>query len=84
MDDGARTYHLRDLLVEAEQYVVDGVDGRDLGVIDEVVIRDGVVAGIYTCFRLGRRREWIPADAVVAIEPSSRRVIVRVEAQPRR
>jgi hypothetical protein len=80
---GIRKTKLHDELREAEQYLVDDANGRDLGIVDEVVIRDGVIAGLYARRGWRTRRDWIPVEAVVDVDRWRRVVVVNVQAQQR-
>jgi hypothetical protein len=67
------------LLAECEEFVVDGRDGRQIGVVERVETSDatGDVSGLLVSAGwFGRRRFRIDAQAVEALVPAERRLIV--------
>jgi hypothetical protein len=67
------------LLANSEDFHVDRTDGRELGVVERVEIRaDGVVSALLVSQGwLGRRRLRIETEAIEAILPAQRRIVVR-------
>jgi hypothetical protein len=68
------------LLAESEGYLVDSVGGRELGVVKEVQThrRGGPVTALLVAGGwFGRRRFRVDADAVDALLPADRRIVVR-------
>jgi hypothetical protein len=67
------------LLADSEDFHVDGTDGRELGVVERVEIgADGVVSALIVSQGwLGRRRIRIETEAIEAILPAQRRIVVR-------
>ena len=67
------------VLASCEGFLVDGADGRDLGVVEEVETgpRGAVAALVATGGWFGRRRARIPVGEIEAIEPAERRLVVR-------
>ncbi len=66
-------------LTTSEGFLVDHVDGGEVGVVEEVeTAPDGtVVALVVVGGWFGRRRARIPVDAIDAITLADRRIIVR-------
>jgi hypothetical protein len=65
------------LLLECEGYLVDGRDGRQIGVVDRVEASEGIASTlIVSAGWFGRRRLRVDARAVEALVPGQRRVIV--------
>ena len=67
------------LLADSEDFHVDRADGRELGVVESVESRaDGVVTALVVSQGwLGRRRLRIEREAIEAILPAQRRIVVR-------
>jgi PRC-barrel domain len=67
------------VLTGSEGFLVDHVDGAEVGVVEEVeTAPDGtVVALVVVAGWFGRRRARIPVDAIEAITLADRRIIVR-------
>jgi hypothetical protein len=67
------------VLAECEDFLVDGTDGRQIGVVDRVE-RSGAAGGasalVVSAGWFGRRRLRVEAQAVEALVPEERRVIV--------
>jgi hypothetical protein len=67
------------LLADCEHFLVDGKDGRRIGVVEEVEksgAAGAVSALIVSTAAFGRRRRRIDAQAIEALVPEERRVIV--------
>jgi hypothetical protein len=67
------------LLAECEGFLVDGRDGRNIGVVEGVetsVVTGEAVALLVSAGWFGRRRLRVVAQAVEALEPEERRLIV--------
>jgi len=67
------------LLAECEEFLVDGRDGRNIGVVEGVetsVVTGEAVALLVSAGWFGRRRLRVVAQAVEALEPEERRLIV--------
>jgi hypothetical protein len=67
------------LLAECEEFLVDGRDGRQIGVVERVetsVVTGEAVALLVSAGWFGRRRLRVVAQAVEALEPEERRLIV--------
>lgn len=66
------------VLASCEGFLVDGAGGRDLGVVEEVETVEGAVSALITSGGwFGRRQARIPVAEIEAIEPESRRILVR-------
>lgn len=67
------------VLTTSEGFLVDDVDGGEVGVVEEVeTAPDGtVIALVVVSGWFGRRRARIPVDAIDAITLADRRIIVR-------
>ncbi|HEV3478669.1 MAG TPA: PRC-barrel domain-containing protein [Gaiellaceae bacterium] len=66
-------------LRSSHDFLVDSVDGREIGVVDEVEVdvNTGRVRAIDVCSGwFGRRRSTIPVEAIVAVYPGLRRLVV--------
>jgi hypothetical protein len=67
------------VLAECEDFLVDGRDGRQIGVVDRVE-RSGAAGGasalVVSAGWFGRRRLRVDAQAVEALVPEERRMIV--------
>lgn len=67
------------VLAECEDFLVDGRDGRQIGVVDRVE-RSGPAGGVSALLVsagwFGRRRLRVDAQAIEALVPEERRVIV--------
>lgn len=85
-----RTWHLdleidvavpdpEQLLADSEDFQVEGTDGRELGVVERAEIgADGVVSALLVSQGwLGRRRVRIETEAIEAILPAQRLIVVR-------
>jgi hypothetical protein len=73
-------------LRSSHDFLVDSVDGRQIGVVDEVELDadTGRVRAIDVCGGwFGRRRWTIPVEAIVAVYPGLRRLAVSREAVER-
>jgi hypothetical protein len=69
------------LLAECEGFLVDGVDGGEIGVVAEVETAGAaghVSALIVVCGWFGRRRLRVEVGAIEAVVPGERRIVVRV------
>ena len=66
------------VLAECEDFLVDGTDGRQIGVVDRVErsAAGGASALVVSAGWFGRRRLRVDAQAVEALVPEERRVIV--------
>jgi hypothetical protein len=65
------------VLLECEGFLVDGHDGRGIGVVDRVEITDGLASALIVAAGwFGRRRLRVDAQAIDALVPGERRVIV--------
>lgn len=67
------------VLCECEDFLVDGLDGREIGVVDQVETSaaTGRASALFVAAGwFGRRRLRIDAHAVMALLPADRRVIV--------
>jgi hypothetical protein len=67
------------LLAECEEFLVDGRDGRQIGVVERVetsVATGEASALLVSAGWFGRRRLRVDAQAVEALVPAERRVIV--------
>lgn len=67
------------LLRECEGFLVDGADGREIGVVDGVerAPQSGLVSGLLVASGwFGRRRLRVDAQAIRSFVPAERRVIV--------
>jgi len=81
-----RVVDLERLLAECEGYLVDGPEGEEIGVVEDVEL-DGpggtvsalIVAGGW----FGRRRVLVEATAIEALVPAERRIVVRRAAPAR-
>jgi hypothetical protein len=67
------------LLADSEDFQVEGTDGRELGVVERAEIgADGVVSALLVSQGwLGRRRLRIETEAIEAILPAQRLIVVR-------
>lgn len=67
------------VLAGSEGFLVDGVDGGELGVVDDVESGpDGAVTALVVVSGwFGRRRARIPVEAIEAVVPAERRIVVR-------
>jgi hypothetical protein len=70
---------LEQLLVDSEDFHVEGTDGREVGVVERVEIgADGVVSALLVSQGwLGRDRVRIETEAIEAILPTQRQIVVR-------
>jgi MYXO-CTERM domain-containing protein len=68
-----------EILAACEGFLVDASNGRDIGVVEEVETGpDGAAVSLLVAGGwFGRRRRRIPVDAIEAIDPDGRRVVVR-------
>jgi hypothetical protein len=68
-----------ELLAHSEGFLVDGTDGRQIGVVESVGTGDdGHVSAIVVARGwFGRRRAHIPVEAIDAILPAQRRIVLR-------
>jgi hypothetical protein len=67
------------VLAECEDFVVDGRDGRQIGVIDRVERSEaagGALALLVSAGWFGRRRLRVDAQAIEVLMPEERRMIV--------
>jgi sporulation protein YlmC with PRC-barrel domain len=67
------------ILLESHGFLVDGTDGTEIGVVDDVETDgpEGVVSALtVACGWLGRRRVRVDADAIEALVPAERRIVV--------
>jgi hypothetical protein len=66
------------VLAGCEDFLVDGTDGREIGVVERVEREGRGVASalLVSAGWFGRRRLRVSAQAVVAVVPEERRVIV--------
>jgi sporulation protein YlmC with PRC-barrel domain len=72
------------LLSDAEGFLVDGPDGEPIGVVDEIELDEAraTVSGLVVAAGwFGRRHFRVAVDAIEAVFPDERRIIVR-EASP--
>jgi hypothetical protein len=67
------------VLASSEGFLVDGADGGEIGVVEEVqTAPDGTVTALVVAGGwFGRRRARIPVDAIDSITLADRRIIVR-------
>jgi PRC-barrel domain len=67
------------VLASSEGFLVDGTDGGEIGVVEEVqTAPDGTVTAIVVAGGwFGRHRARIPVEAIDAITPADRRIVVR-------
>jgi hypothetical protein len=67
------------VLTSSEGFLVDGADGGEIGVVEEVeTAPDGTVTALVVVGGwFGRRRARIPVEAIDAITPADRRIVVR-------
>jgi MYXO-CTERM domain-containing protein len=67
------------VLAGSEGFLVDGADGQELGVVEEVETgTDGAVTALVVAGGwFGRRRARIPVEAIDVITPADRRIVVR-------
>jgi PRC-barrel domain len=67
------------VLSSSEGFLVDGADGGEIGVVEEVeTAPDGTVTALVVAGGwFGRRRARIPVEAIDAITPADRRIVVR-------
>ena len=67
------------VLASSAGFLVDSADGADIGVVDEVeTAPDGTVTALVVAGGwFGRRRARIPVEAIDAITPAARRIVVR-------
>lgn len=75
------------LLAECEDFLVDGRDGSHIGVVERVETADPAGASVLVISAgwLGRRHLCVDTEAILALLPAERRVIVdetRVASAP--
>lgn len=68
------------MLADCAGFYVDGVDGREVGVVEDVEAAgpQGLVSAfVVACDWFGRRRVRVEADQIEVVIPAERRLIVR-------